>query len=78
MDSILQRADEFAAIGITHFKVWELYSWFNAERVSKNVWRTLDQYLSDRAPDATIKLIETGHEVTFIDASRMTDLGDKK
>ena len=74
MDTIIERAEEFAETGVTRFKRWELKAWFGAERIGKNVWRNLNENILDRKPDADVRIFEIDNEFIFVDNSKINEL----
>ena len=76
MDMIIARSEEFAETGTTRFKHWELKSWFNAQRLGKNVWRNLHENIQDRTPNADVRVFQNDSEFVFIDNARIQKLED--
>lgn len=75
MDIITQRAEEFAQTGVTRFKRWELKSWYGAERLGKNVWRSIDEHIRDKSPRAKIKVIEVDNEFIIMNSNQVHEFG---
>ncbi len=80
MDSIVAHAEEFAETGMTVFNRWELKAWFRPNRTNddvrlgKNVWRQLRDHIHDKAPGATIKVVDMGDRYIFINNQKVQTL----
>ena len=76
MDTIVQRSEEFSETGVTRFKRWELRSWFGAERLGKNVWRSLEENIEAKKPGADIRVFEIDNEFVLVDNTKVQKLVD--
>jgi hypothetical protein len=76
MDIVSQRSEEFSVTGVTRFKRWELKSWFEVERLGKNVWRNLMENIEDKSPDTEVLVFEIDNEFVFVKSGLLQKLED--
>ena len=50
-DLLTQRIDEVVNRGVTYIAWWELNFWYDAKRISKNIWRDLRERFMEAASD---------------------------
>ena len=63
------RLDAVKAVGCVQIMWWELYSWYDAQRITKNIWRDLRSRLDDiGVEDASI--FQNGMGVIISDDSK--------
>lgn len=77
MDRIQERAEEFAHTGRTKFARWELVSWFDIQRVSKSVWRTLDDHFKSMDQNAEPVVFDDGVDYLVLDRRKLMAVADK-
>jgi hypothetical protein len=44
--------------GYTIFEKWELYCWFNKERITSAVWDDIKERWDDRCPDRALSILK--------------------
>lgn len=76
MDKIQERIEEFAATGMTKFSRWELLSSYGQERVTKSIWRSLNEYFDEKAPDRDPNFIEVADVYVIFDANKIERIVD--
>jgi len=75
----MNRIEAVAWRGHGFIEWWELNSWYNAERISKSIWRDLRDRFDEIADDSTAELMfsETGNGIMLIHSKNLKKVNDK-
>lgn len=64
-DALMTRFDAVANLGWSHIENWELYLWYDAERIGRATWRDLQRRFNDEC-SGDLYIYETAQGLLLI------------
>ncbi|EAQ13048.1 hypothetical protein BD830_11187 [Maritimibacter alkaliphilus HTCC2654] len=68
------RIEELYRVGFAKFYFWELYLWYDADRLSKNVFRDIDARYREAGGESVLQQIETRDFTIILEADELSDV----